>query len=98
MRIDSLRAAGLCLLALFTADVSAHGLVQDPPARNWFCGAVTKPDQVQNGVAYAQGEVADEQLAALLGRIWGSRGDRYSELRSAETRDRPRVEMSHIGG
>ena len=51
MRIDSLRAAGLCLLALFTADVSAHGLVQDPPARNWFCGAVTKPDQVQNGVA-----------------------------------------------
>ena len=40
----------------------------------------------------------DEQLAALLGRIWGNRGDRYSELRSAETRDRPRVEMSHIGG
>ena len=30
---------------------SAHGLVQDPPARNWFCGAVTKPDHVQNGVA-----------------------------------------------
>jgi chitin-binding protein len=29
----------------------AHGLVQDPPARNWFCGALTKPDQVQNGVA-----------------------------------------------
>jgi predicted carbohydrate-binding protein with CBM5 and CBM33 domain len=20
-----------------------HGLMQDPPARNWFCGAVTKP-------------------------------------------------------
>jgi len=51
MRIDALRAAGLCFLAFFTANVSAHGLVQDPPARNWFCGAVTKPDQVQNGVA-----------------------------------------------
>ena len=51
MRIDSLRAAGLCLLAFFAADVSAHGLVQDPPARNWFCGFLTKPDQVQNGVA-----------------------------------------------
>ena len=25
--------------------------MQDPPARNWFCGAVTKPDLVQNGVA-----------------------------------------------
>ncbi|MCW7537957.1 lytic polysaccharide monooxygenase [Aquabacterium sp. A7-Y] len=23
---------------------SAHGLIQDPPSRNWFCGAVTKPD------------------------------------------------------
>ena len=51
MRIDSLRAVALCFLAFFTANVSAHGLVQDPPARNWFCGAVTKPDHVSNGVA-----------------------------------------------
>src|SRR6187549_2411918 len=51
MRIDSLRAVALCFLAFFAANVSAHGLVQDPPARNWFCGAVTKPDHVQNGVA-----------------------------------------------
>jgi chitin-binding protein len=51
MRIDLLRAAGLCLLAFFANGVSAHGLVQDPPARNWFCGAVTKPDHVANGVA-----------------------------------------------
>ena len=28
-----------------------HGLVRDPPARNWFCGAITKPDQVANGTA-----------------------------------------------
>ena len=28
-----------------------HGLIQDPPSRNWFCGAVTKPDHVLNGVA-----------------------------------------------
>jgi predicted carbohydrate-binding protein with CBM5 and CBM33 domain len=51
MRIESLRAAALCFLAFFTANVSAHGLVQDPPARNWFCGAITKPDHVSNGVA-----------------------------------------------
>ncbi len=51
MRIDLLRATGLCLLALFANGVSAHGLIQDPPARNWFCGAVTKPDHVANGTA-----------------------------------------------
>jgi chitin-binding protein len=51
MRIDSLRAMMLCVLAAFCQGAFAHGLVQDPPARNWFCGAVTKPDHVQNGVA-----------------------------------------------
>ena len=52
MRIDS-TSSGCVFAAAFLAwpGVSAHGLVQDPPARNWFCGAVTKPDQVQNGVA-----------------------------------------------
>jgi len=51
MRIDLIRAVGLFLLAFFANGVFAHGLVQDPPARNWFCGAVTKPDHVANGVA-----------------------------------------------
>jgi chitin-binding protein len=51
MRIDLLRATGLCLLAFLANGVSAHGLIQDPPARNWFCGAVTKPDHVANGTA-----------------------------------------------
>ncbi|HEU4621350.1 MAG TPA: lytic polysaccharide monooxygenase [Burkholderiaceae bacterium] len=27
----------------------AHGLIQDPPSRNWFCGATTKPDQAAAG-------------------------------------------------
>ena len=26
-----------------------HGLIQDPPARNWFCGAITKPDEAATG-------------------------------------------------
>jgi hypothetical protein len=30
--------------------------------------------------------------------VWGVRTDRYSEIRSADTRDLPRVEMSYIGG
>lgn len=29
----------------------AHGLIEDPPSRNWYCGAITKPDKVVNGVA-----------------------------------------------
>ncbi len=28
-----------------------HGLIKDPPSRNWFCGAITKPDHVANGTA-----------------------------------------------
>ena len=40
----------------------------------------------------------DLAVAEKIGGIWNRRGDRYSELRSANTADRPKVEMSHIGG
>jgi cyclic pyranopterin phosphate synthase len=40
----------------------------------------------------------DEQLTGWLRSIWSGRADRYSELRSAATPGRARVEMSHIGG
>jgi GTP 3',8-cyclase len=45
-----------------------------------------------------RGDGGGEDLEAFLRRIWGRRGDRYSELRTAETPRRPKVEMSHIGG
>ena len=45
-----------------------------------------------------RGDGGDEELEAFLRRIWGRRADRYSELRTAETSRRPKVEMSHIGG
>jgi GTP 3',8-cyclase len=47
---------------------------------------------------------SDEQLAALLAQTWTARTDRYSEERGEATahdqskQDRPKVEMSHIGG
>jgi GTP 3',8-cyclase len=41
---------------------------------------------------------SDADLEALIARIWGRRGDRYSELRTAETAKSPRIEMSYIGG
>jgi GTP 3',8-cyclase len=40
----------------------------------------------------------DEELTAFVRGTWETRTDRYSELRSAATRDLPRVEMSYIGG
>ena len=39
-----------------------------------------------------------EQLTEALATIWGVRADRYSEIRSDDTRDLPKVEMSYIGG
>jgi cyclic pyranopterin phosphate synthase len=42
--------------------------------------------------------VDDDGLRSLIGGVWGRRADRYSELRTAETARRPKVEMSHIGG
>jgi cyclic pyranopterin phosphate synthase len=39
-----------------------------------------------------------EQLETVIGRIWNTRGDRYSELRTEATARLPKVEMSYIGG
>lgn len=40
----------------------------------------------------------DAQVADLIGRIWHNRADRYSEVRSAATAGRRKIEMSYIGG
>jgi cyclic pyranopterin phosphate synthase len=41
---------------------------------------------------------SDDELEASLRTIWEGRDDRYSEIRSAETVELPKVEMSYIGG
>jgi len=41
---------------------------------------------------------SDEELGEAIGRVWSRRSDRYSEIRSSRTVERPRVEMSYIGG
>lgn len=43
-------------------------------------------------------ETSDDLLRERLRTIWGQRTDRYSEQRTAETSQRPKVEMSYIGG
>jgi len=45
-----------------------------------------------------RGESTDEMISQEIARIWGKRADRYSEIRSENTIDLPKVEMSHIGG
>lgn len=40
----------------------------------------------------------DDALAQAITEIWTKRVDRYSELRSDETKDLPKIEMSFIGG
>jgi GTP 3',8-cyclase len=41
---------------------------------------------------------SDAELSAVIGQIWTGRGDRYSEIRSAETASQRKIEMSYIGG
>ncbi len=40
----------------------------------------------------------DENLRDTIGSVWQKRTDRYSELRSSQSVDLPKVEMSYIGG
>jgi cyclic pyranopterin phosphate synthase len=48
--------------------------------------------------ALLRGGANDAVIEAELRRIWEIRDDRYSEIRSTETVDLPKVEMSYIGG
>jgi cyclic pyranopterin phosphate synthase len=77
-----------------------------------FCGACSRARLSAEGRLYtclfaARGHdlraplrsgATDEELAETLRGIWSRRTDRYSELRTSETADLPKVEMSYIGG
>jgi cyclic pyranopterin phosphate synthase len=41
---------------------------------------------------------SDEELSERIRGVWSRRTDRYSELRTDETRTLPKIEMSYIGG
>jgi cyclic pyranopterin phosphate synthase len=77
-----------------------------------FCGSCTRLRLAADGQLYTclfgvfghdfrkplrEGS-SDEQVAAMLTRLWSVRDDRYSEIRSAETIALHKVEMSRIGG
>jgi cyclic pyranopterin phosphate synthase len=48
--------------------------------------------------ALLRGGASDDEVESELRRVWSGRADRYSDLRSAATKDPPKVEMSYIGG
>lgn len=77
-----------------------------------FCGDCTRVRLSANGSLYTclfaaqghdlksliRGGASDEELTKAITDIWQKRIDRYSEIRSSETKDLPKVEMSFIGG
>ncbi len=77
-----------------------------------FCGACTRLRLSAEGSLYTclfateghdlrdlvRAGTNDDDLGAFIDGVWKARNDRYSEIRSSETRDLPKVEMSYIGG
>jgi cyclic pyranopterin phosphate synthase len=45
-----------------------------------------------------RGGASDEQIRNEIAAVWQARGDRYSEIRTAQTASARKVEMSYIGG
>lgn len=90
-----------------TAEIGVIASVTQP-----FCRDCTRARLSADGMLYTclfavQGHdlrsllrqgASDEEILDWLASIWRAREDRYSEIRSSETTDLPKVEMSYIGG
>ena len=77
-----------------------------------FCGACSRIRLSAEGLLYTclfathghnlrvllRGDADDGEIRQFLSGLWGQREDRYSEIRSSETVDIKKVEMSYIGG
>ncbi len=77
-----------------------------------FCGSCTRARLSAEGKLYTclfaidgtdlrgplRAGASDLDLAAAIQAVWRIRADRYSELRSAATVNRPKVEMFAMGG
>ena len=48
--------------------------------------------------ALLRGVRTDAELSGAIGAVWHARTDRYSEIRTAQTAARTKIEMSYIGG
>ena len=88
-------------------EIGVIGSVTQP-----FCGDCTRARISAEGQLYTclfavrghdlralvRSDATDADLDTAIASIWSRRTDRYSELRSANTADLPKIEMSYIGG
>jgi cyclic pyranopterin phosphate synthase len=77
-----------------------------------FCGDCTRMRLSAEGRLYTclfasdgfdlrqllRSHASDDEISDTIVSLWRKRADRYSEIRSEETTDLPKVEMSYIGG
>jgi GTP 3',8-cyclase len=77
-----------------------------------FCGSCTRARLSSDGTMYTclfaskghdlksllRSGKRDEEIRDVIGALWQRRDDRYSEIRTSETANIPKVEMSYIGG
>jgi cyclic pyranopterin phosphate synthase len=90
-----------------TGEVGVIASVTQP-----FCGSCTRARLSADGRLYTclfavhghdlrrllRGGASDDELFDAIGTVWRARIDRYSELRTENTADLAKVEMSYIGG
>jgi GTP 3',8-cyclase len=77
-----------------------------------FCGSCTRARLSSDGTMYTclfaskghdlksllRSGKRDEEIRDVIAALWQNRDDRYSEIRTSETANIPKVEMSYIGG
>jgi GTP 3',8-cyclase len=77
-----------------------------------FCRSCTRARVSTEGMLYTclfatagydlrsmlRGGASDEAIASAVSGIWRARADRYSEIRTADTAQARKIEMSYIGG
>ncbi|WP_370519803.1 GTP 3',8-cyclase MoaA [Pontibacillus sp. HMF3514] len=77
-----------------------------------FCGSCTRARISADGKLYTclfasvgydlkghlRSNMPDEQISEVLRNRWNRRSDRYSEIRTEQTQNKPKIEMSYIGG
>jgi cyclic pyranopterin phosphate synthase len=77
-----------------------------------FCGGCTRARLSAEGKVYTclfantgfdlrallRGGASDAEISQAIASLWRVREDRYSEIRSSDTVELPKVEMSYIGG
>src|SRR3954465_11032439 len=70
-----------CVLSMlgFPSAARADGLMESPPARNWYCGFTTKPDEITNhlakypacSTAFAAIPMAGYNFMTVVTHSWG---------------------------